>query len=87
MGEALSIAVVRRCVAAAFARRGWDVEGELRETILLSGGSYCGRRFETRQGYAVWLVDDEALAIFDAHGELVEEALLRAEAPQYRQAA
>jgi hypothetical protein len=58
---------VRRVVAQEFARRGWSGNA-LRETILLSSGNYCGRRFETDRGYAIWLIDELSIAVFNDRG-------------------
>jgi hypothetical protein len=77
MLESLTTDDVRRCVAAEFARRGWNTR-ELRETILLASGNYCGRRFAADRGYADWLIDELTIAIFDDRGTILGELPLGA---------
>ena len=45
--------------------------GECRETILIRGGSYCGRRFEAEAGHAIWFVEEDQLKLVDAGGRVV----------------
>ena len=61
---------VRRLVATAFADLGVEPGSELRETILIRGGGYCGRRFETDAAAAIWFVEENQLKVFRADGTL-----------------
>lgn len=62
---------VRRLVADAFADLGDAPGSELRETILIRNGGYCGRRFETDNAAAIWFVEENQLKVFQADGRLV----------------
>jgi hypothetical protein len=61
---------VRRLVAEAFRDLGVPPDDELRETILIRGGGYCGRRFETDSAAAIWFVEENQLKVFRADGTL-----------------
>lgn len=43
----------------------------LREAILILGGIYCGRRFETEDGFAIWWAEEGEIAVYDRDGSLV----------------
>lgn len=43
----------------------------LRETILIRGEFFCGRRFYTANHYAVWFVEEDQLKIYQNSGELL----------------
>jgi hypothetical protein len=62
---------VRQQVADAFAQIGMPAEGEVRETILIRDGSYCGRRFEAEEASAIWFVEENQIKVFGADGSLV----------------
>jgi hypothetical protein len=63
---------VRRRVAEAFAQTGGPPARELRETILVSGGAYCGRRFDAPNGHAIWFVEEDQLKFYHPDGSVVE---------------
>jgi hypothetical protein len=71
MPHAQTIAAVRRLVADALARVAGDGEDSIRESILIREGLYCGRRFETAAGYAVWFVEENQVKIFERAGRVV----------------
>jgi hypothetical protein len=61
---------VRRLVASAFTELGAAPDAELRETILIRNGGYCGRRFESEAAAAIWFVEENQLKVFRADGTL-----------------
>jgi len=61
---------VRQLVAKSFADLGAAPDSELRETILIRNGGYCGRRFETDTAAAIWFVEENQLKVFRADGTL-----------------
>jgi hypothetical protein len=61
---------VRRLVAEAFAQMGIADTSELRETILIRDGGYCGRRFETDEACAIWFLEEDQLKVYHSDGTL-----------------
>jgi hypothetical protein len=61
---------VRRLVAEAFAEMGVPDLADLRETILIKGGGYCGRKFESDEATAIWFVEENQLKIYRADGSV-----------------
>ena len=43
----------------------------VRESILIRGEYYCGRRFYTADHHAVWFIEEDELKIYRSSGELV----------------
>ncbi len=77
MSQSFDTASVRDLVDEYFARLGASTEGDLRETILISDGHYCGRRFY-RDGFdAVWFVEENQLKIHNQDGSLYEVVRLQ----------
>jgi hypothetical protein len=68
---------VRRQVAATFARLNHDSSEEPRESILIRGGTYCGRRFDVPGAHAIWLLAEAELQFFrdDATDPLLHETV------------
>ena len=62
---------VRRLVSQTFAQLGQIEQGEIRETILIRDGYYCGRRFETDAASAVWFVEENQVKVYRADGTVV----------------
>jgi hypothetical protein len=62
---------VRRQVADAFNVGGQPAQ-ELRETILISDGAYCGRRFDAPEGHAIWFVEEDQLKFYRPDGSVVQ---------------
>jgi hypothetical protein len=63
--------IVRCLVAQAFSSRGAPSCGHLRESILIRGGVYCGRRFDAEgERYAVWFADEDEIALYNADGSV-----------------
>jgi hypothetical protein len=63
--------LVRDCVLQGFADLGIDTGGELRETVLIRGGMYCGRRYETEQGAALWFLEEDQLKFIGDGGTVL----------------
>ena len=61
---------VHGCVHQILAELDLDAGKELRETILIRGGNYCGRRFEAEGGHAIWFVEEDQLKFFRADGSV-----------------
>lgn len=62
---------VRHQVSQAFQRYNIADGSEPRESILLKGGIYCGRRFEVGTGYAIWNATTDELKIFSTNGKVL----------------
>lgn len=45
--------------------------GEMRESILIRNGAYCGRKFNFGDYYAIWFVEEDELKISQADGQVV----------------
>lgn len=72
MPHAQMIVAVRHLVAGALARVAGDGADAIRESILIRDGLYCGRRFETSAGYAIWFVEENQVKIFESAGRVVD---------------
>jgi hypothetical protein len=62
---------VRHQVSQAFERYQIADGSEPRESILLKGGIYCGRRFEVGTGYAMWNAQNDELKIYATNGKVL----------------
>jgi hypothetical protein len=63
---------VRRRVVDAFAHlRLAESSGDPRETLLIRGGAYCGRRFDLPSGHALWFFEEDQLKLYSADGRLL----------------
>ena len=79
---------VRRRVAERFQELGASGANSLRESLLICGGAYCGRRFDAAAGHAVWFVEEDQIKFYGADGKLAEVAEVdAAPAPLVRMAA
>jgi hypothetical protein len=63
---------VRLLVTEIFARLEMDGARAARESILIRQGAYCGRRFETAGGYAIWFIEEGQIKVFRAGGHMIE---------------
>jgi len=72
MHDASATESVRRVVSQAFARLGHVEPAEIRETILIRDGYYCGRRFETDSAAAVWFVEENQVKVYRADGTIAQ---------------
>jgi hypothetical protein len=83
---------VRRLVAHAFDQLGAALSspverGEIRETILIRDGYYCGRRFETDSASAVWFVEENQVKFYRADGTVAQVLAPETLTPSVRAAA
>jgi hypothetical protein len=62
---------IREFVLHMFQTHGMESQ-DIKETILIREGCYCGRRFESQNGYAIWFCEENQLKIYNAHGKLLE---------------
>ena len=63
---------VRQLVASTFARLHLGASDDVREAILIRGGSYCGRKFEGANGSALWFLEENQVKFFDISGKVLE---------------
>ena len=66
MPHAQRISEVRRQVSETFAHMQVPQPDQVRESILLRGGSYCGRRFEADGAYAIWFLEEDEVKFYRA---------------------
>jgi hypothetical protein len=72
MPHARMIVAVRQLVAGALACVAGEGADSIRESILIRDGLYCGRRFETSAGYAIWFVEENQVKIFEGAGRVID---------------
>ena len=70
---------VRRLVAAALQRVCKADPASIEESIVIRQGAYCGRRFQTVGGYAIWFIEEHQIKLFDDLGRLIEVLQLATE--------
>ena len=68
MRDASQTERVRRFISQALTQLGETDADEIRETILIRDGYYCGRRFEAQAGAAIWFVEENQVKVFRADG-------------------
>lgn len=78
---------VRRRVAERFHDLGLADADALRESLLICGGAYCGRRFDAAAGHAIWFVEEDQIKFYGADGKLTDVAEVSAPALPQRLAA
>jgi hypothetical protein len=61
---------VRLLVGNTLVELGLSSGREPHETILIRDGNYCGRRFDSDDGHAIWFVEEEQIKFFRADGSL-----------------
>jgi hypothetical protein len=62
---------VRQIVADTLANLGLAGAQPCRETVLIRGGVYCGRRFDAENAHAVWFVEEGEIKIFAPDGRVI----------------
>jgi hypothetical protein len=78
---------VRRIVTETLVAVGLSDGEAPQETILIRNGAYCGRRFDTSRGHAVWFVEEEQIKFFRVDGSLACAIDVIATSAAMRQAA
>ncbi|MEX2173483.1 MAG: hypothetical protein WD872_03920 [Pirellulaceae bacterium] len=87
MHHAHLIEAVRRLVTASFVELGEPHAEQLRETILIRGGAYCGRRFEADTATAIWFLEENQVKLYRADGSVARVIGLASLTPGQRAAA
>jgi hypothetical protein len=82
-----SATAVREHVVGALVQFGLGSPDQVRESILIRHGAYCGRRFEGANGYAIWFADENQIKFFSADGRVMGDVQTPQIAPASRQAA
>ena len=71
MRHVSQVQMIRERVTQAFAEQGLASTTEIRESILISNGCYCGRRFETEGGHAIWFCEENQLKLYGPQGNVI----------------
>jgi hypothetical protein len=64
------VQLIRDRVHHVFLEQGIPHDAEIRETILVRDGCYCGRRFECDGGHALWFCEENQLKFYGSDGRL-----------------
>lgn len=62
---------IRQCVAETFSQAGSEAAEDFRETILIRDGVYCGRRYESSRGHAIWFIEEDQLKFYRPDGSII----------------
>jgi hypothetical protein len=65
--------IVRRKVRQALTQLGVPPDAELTEAVLIQGGIYCGRRFESAGYRAVWFADENEIKVLGPNGAVIDK--------------
>jgi hypothetical protein len=63
---------VRAQVAETFATLGNQADGDVRESVLIRAGNYCGRRFSSEGLTAIWFVEENQVKFYGPNGQLLQ---------------
>lgn len=64
---------VRQLVAETFCQLGLPNGETFEESILIRAGHYCGRRFTTDGGHAVWFAEENVLKFYTPSGTSIRK--------------
>lgn len=78
---------IRQQVIQGFVEFGAAQSDELRETILVRDGNYCGRRFESDAGTAIWFFEEGQVKVYRADGTLAQVLEAKSPAESFRKMA
>jgi hypothetical protein len=70
MAHTQQIASVRSLVTTTFAELGVADSDQVHESLLVCGGTYCGRRFKAEEGQAVWFFEENEVKFYTADGSI-----------------
>ena len=78
---------MRAAIGAELKAHGVNDTSEMRETILIRNGLYCGRKFECQGHHVVWFTEENQIKFFSPSGNLIlatspQECLTREVAEQ-----
>jgi hypothetical protein len=62
---------VRRLIGDVFQQLRLSDEEAPRQSLLIRDGNYCGRRFETEGGHALWFFEEDQVKVFGADGRVL----------------
>lgn len=79
MPHAQRIDEIRRQVTDTFSRMDVREPDQFRESILIRNGSYCGRRFDADEAYAIWFLEEDEVKFYRTHQS---PATVQAQRPQ-----
>lgn len=78
MTNSQRLSVVRRLLESWWRERQPDAAEEIRESILIRDGYYCGRRFIYGALSAVWFAEEDQIKLYDQDGQLSESLAIEA---------
>lgn len=87
MTNSQRLQIVRQRIAEWLTTEGFSVPEEIRESILIRDGFYCGRRFEMDDCSAVWFTEDDQVKIYDGESNLLNSFMASESTPAVRRAA
>ena len=82
MSHADLVAHVRQLVQRMLGRRCVNPVSEMKESLLIHDGAYCGRRFLLGKVEAIWLSEETQIQIFDAEKKLVDTVAVAVDSEQ-----
>ena len=68
---------IRQFIRDSLIQHGADQSLEVRETLLIKAGNYCGHRIKVGEFHAVWFVEEDQVKFFGPEG-LIETVGLAA---------
>jgi hypothetical protein len=72
MSHSLQLERIRHFVQQTFVQFSADASSNVRETILVQNGYYCGRRFTCNELQAVWFVEEGELKFYGPDGTVLK---------------
>lgn len=67
--------LIRQYIATRLESLGALAGSNLKESLLMQNGAYCGHRFRRDDLQAVWFVDEDQIKFFHADGSLADKIL------------
>lgn len=61
---------IRQFITQSLVKMGANSESQIRETLLIKRGNYCGHRFKLDSYHAVWFVEEDQVKFFGPDGLL-----------------
>jgi hypothetical protein len=71
MHHAELIESIRQIVGDAFEQLRLGGADDVRESLLIREGVYCGRRFEAPSGHALWFFEEDQIKLFGPDGRVL----------------
>lgn len=65
--------LIRQYIATRLESLGALADSNLKESLLMQNGTYCGHRFQRDDLHAVWFVDEDQIKFFHADGSLADK--------------